>query len=223
MTPNEPGYTAQTGATGEAAFNQRLAEATIAKLKADGVDARYLPGKIDPVGVQGAVFLSIHYDTPGRGVRQSAGPPPTPTGERTTTAGRARAGPRGPPLPGLGAPPGRRHHRQPCRRPELAGLANIPTKRRQIYTRANGARSSFAGVVPANGNPRMMHYYGYYRVSTLRPGADRGRRRRNRFGLPREDGSARAHPRRIGEGLPRPMTRGNPPADAARRPRFVSR
>ena len=34
-----------------------------------------------------------------------------------------------------------------------------------IFTRANGARAAFRGVIPPNSNRRMNHFYGYYRTT----------------------------------------------------------
>ena len=58
----------------------------------------------------------------------------------------------------------------------LAAESRLPAERdlaerlssryRAIFTPADGARSSYGGVQTPTSNPRVMHYYGFYRVDT---------------------------------------------------------
>ena len=71
-SPGEPGYSAQTGAGGgpfgsEIAFNVKVRDDMVTRLKAAGVDARPLVSKVMPMGASGATFISIHFDSPGGG------------------------------------------------------------------------------------------------------------------------------------------------------------
>ena len=70
LSPGEPGYLAQTGASGnpfgsESEFNRRVRDDIGKRLKAAGVDARPLAARVEPLGVAGATFLSVHHDSPG--------------------------------------------------------------------------------------------------------------------------------------------------------------
>lgn len=167
VSPREPGYSAQTGASSgpfgsEQAFNTRVSSALITKLKRAGVDARYTPGLVTPIRSKGAAFVSIHSDTPeGRaaighaitGVNENYY-----RGEGTGTAS---------PVPYPDSAP----HRPATTVSSLVqrrslDLANrVSTRYRAIYTSANGARASYGGVQTPGGNPRMMRFYGFYRTT----------------------------------------------------------
>src|SRR3974390_3215811 len=72
--PGEPGYLAQTGASGgpfgsEEAFNIRLAAALEADLRSAGVIVYHTPAKVTPWGARGAVFISVHFDQVGGSAR----------------------------------------------------------------------------------------------------------------------------------------------------------
>jgi len=164
--PREPGYRAQTGAGSgpfgsEMAFNERVAASVVRRLRSKGVDARRTPGLVTPWGAEGATFVSIHHDTPdgsaaighaifganenwyhGEGGGTAS---PVPYGDsarhrKATTVSRA------------------------VERRSRA-LANRLSKRfGRIRTTAFGAFAPFGGVVPRDGNVRMMRFYGYYRT-----------------------------------------------------------
>lgn len=167
VSPREPGYSAQTGASSgpfgsEQAFNTRVSNSLIAKLKRSGVDARYTPGLVTPIRNRGAAFVSIHSDTPeGRAAIGHAITGANENyyhGEGTGTAS---------PVPYPDSAP----HRPATTVSSLVqrrslDLANrVSTRYRTIYTSANGARASYGGVQTPSGNPRMMRYYGYYRTT----------------------------------------------------------
>lgn len=169
--PGEPGYLAQTGATGgpfgsEVAFNIRLASVLAARLRKDGITVRQTPARVTPWGVGGAVFISLHFDTaygsagigyavhePGRGENYyhgegtgtaSAHPYPDSAPHRAATAVSYAV---------------QQHSLRLAR--DLAATFG------PIHTPANGAHARFRGVEPgARGNPRMQFFYGYYRVNT---------------------------------------------------------
>ncbi len=165
-SPREPGYSAQTGARAgafgnEANFTANLAPKVIAKLKAAGVDARYTPGLVTPIRSRGAVFLSLHYDTPeGRSMIGYAIPGVNENyyhGEGTGTPS---------PVPysdsGQHRPPTTVASQVSSRSQDLAN--RLSTRYRAIFTSANGARSAYGGVQTPTSNPRVMRYYGYYRT-----------------------------------------------------------
>lgn len=160
-TPGEPGYRAQTGAAGEVEFTVRVAAGVERRLRAVGVDARHTPARVTPIAARGAVFISIHYDTPqghagvghaiagvgenwyrgeGTGLPRST-PYPDSAPHRTATAVSA----------GVEA-----------RSLRLAQL--LASRYGAVFTRANGARSGGVRLEPRNGNRRMMRYFGYYRT-----------------------------------------------------------
>src|SRR5262249_21214437 len=69
QAPGEPGYMAQTGAGSgpfgsEVGFTTRLAAAVERRLRTSGVDARHTPALVTPRASRGAVFISLHHDTP---------------------------------------------------------------------------------------------------------------------------------------------------------------
>jgi hypothetical protein len=166
--PMEPGYTAQTGAGSgpfgsEVAFTTRLAAKVEADLRAAGVDARHTGGLVNPMGARGAVFLSLHHDAPGGFARVGHA---VVGGGENYYHGEGYGPARQTPYPDS-AP-----HRTPATTvsPQVAAsstaLAQAVARRyARIFTPANGAGSHFGGVEPAGGEPRMMHYYGYYRTN----------------------------------------------------------
>ena len=160
-SPGEPGYRAQTGAAGEAAFNRRIAASVERRLRAAGVDARHTPGRVTPLRAGGAVFVSIHYDTPGG--HSTVGHAITGAGEnwyRGEGTGQARSTPY----------PDSAPHRSPTtvsagverNSARLAGI--LAARYGAVFTRANGARSGPVRLEPRAGNRRVMRYYGYYRT-----------------------------------------------------------
>lgn len=167
VAPLEPGYRAQTGAPGEAAFNEKLARAVVRKLKAANVDARYQPGMIEPVGAQGAVFLSIHHDTSAGEAAVGHAVHDPDWGENYYPGEGAAGTPRATPYPNSAPHRAGATTVSPQVETQSKALATILSgKWRGIYTRANGARARFTGVQQSSGNARMMHYYGYFRVNT---------------------------------------------------------
>jgi hypothetical protein len=165
--PGEPGYKVQTGASsgpfgGEIAFTTRVAAVVERRLRAAGVDARHTPALVIPLAAPGASFVSLHHDTPEG--RANIGHAISGAGEnfyRGEGLGTAS------PTPYPDSAPHRRATvvDQAVER-RSRGLAERIAKRyRVVFTSANGARSSFAGVEPRTGNPRMMRFYGYYRTN----------------------------------------------------------
>jgi len=171
QAPREPGYTAQTGATGgpfgtEEAFNVRLASALEAKLRAAGIVVHHTPGRVTPWGAKGAVFISLHFDSVGGSAGIGYAVDERGRGENYYEyEGSGVASP-------VPYPDSAKHRRAtevtPAVQAHSLKLADdLATTFRPIFTRANGARSSFRGVEPgAKGNVRMQFYYGYYRVNT---------------------------------------------------------
>lgn len=168
--PREPGYRDQTGASGgpfgsEVAFNARVAAKVEARLRAAGVDARHTPGLVTPWGARGAVFVSIHFDSPGG---QAA------VGYAVSNPSRGENYYRG---EGSSTPSPRpyadsvRHRRATYVSPSVErrsrSLARLISRRLgAAHTAGNGARAPFAGVTPRDGNVRMQYFYGYYRART---------------------------------------------------------
>ena len=164
----EPGYAAQTGAGGgpfgsEIAFNTRVRDDMVARLKAAGVDARPLVSKVNPLGAAGATFISIHFDSPGGGAGVGravvGGGENYYHGEGTGTASQTPYSDSAP-------------HRTPATKVSTTvatNSANLATRissaLKGIHTQANGASARFNGVEPPNGNARMVHFYGYYRTN----------------------------------------------------------
>lgn len=169
--PGEPGYLAQTGASGgpfgtEVAFNIRLAAALEAKLRAAGVIVRPTPARVTPWGAQGAVFISLHFDAVGgsAGIGYAVDEPGRGEnyyhGEGTGTAS---------PVPYRDSAPHRRATKVTAavQAHSLALARDLAATFRPIFTAKNGAHSHFRGVEPGrNGNARMQFFYGYYRVNT---------------------------------------------------------
>jgi hypothetical protein len=166
-SPGEPGYSAQTGAGGgpfgsEIAFNVKVRDDMLARLKAAGVDARPLVSKVMPLGASGATFISIHFDSPGGGAGVGravvGGGENYYHGEGTGDASQTPYGDSG-------------SHRTPATKVTSAVAARsaslatrISTALQGIHTPANGASARFNGVEPPSGNARMVHFYGYYRT-----------------------------------------------------------
>lgn len=166
VDPREPGYRDQTGASAspfgsEIGFTSSLAPKVISRLRAAGVDARRTPGQVTPLGAQGAVFISLHNDTPqgaaaiGHAItganenyyhgEGSGTPSPTPYSDSAPHRGATTV--------------------SSLVESRSLDLANrLATRYRAIFTSANGARSRFTGVQTRTGNPRMMRYYGFYRT-----------------------------------------------------------
>ena len=168
LSPGEPGYLAQTGASGnpfgdESEFNRRVRDAMITQLKAAGVDARPLGARVDPLGVGGATFVSIHHDSPGGsamvGHAIAGGNENYYHGEGTGTASATPYSDSGP-------------HRKPAttvsagvQRTSAATAKRVSTALGSIFTAANGAAGRFRGVIPPDSNRRMNHFYGFYRTT----------------------------------------------------------
>jgi len=166
-SPGEPGYSAQTGAGGgpfgsEIAFNLKVRDDMVTRLKAAGVDARPLVSKVMPLGASGATFISIHFDSPGGGAGVGravvGGGENYYHGEGTGDASQTPYGDSG-------------SHRTPATKVTSAVAARsaslatrISTALQGIHTAANGASARFNGVEPPSGNARMVHFYGYYRT-----------------------------------------------------------
>lgn len=168
VSPGEPGYSAQTGASGgpfgsESAFTTRLRADVIAQLTALGVDARPLNARVEPLGVAGATFVSLHHDSAGGaaaiGRAVTGGGENWYHGEGFGTASQRPYGDSG-------------AHRTPAttvsatvERRSTSLARRIAARLGAIHTARNGARASFSGLVPRNSNPRMNHFYGYYRTN----------------------------------------------------------
>jgi hypothetical protein len=168
-SPGEPGYLAQTGASGgpfgsEEAFNVRLASALETDLRASGVSAIHTPALVTPWGGKGAVFISLHFDAvggsagigwavdqPGRGENYYQG------------QGFGTASPT--PYPNSAAHRSATAVTLAVQQSSLALAHDIAGTFAPIYTPANGAHSYFRGVEPRNGNARMLYFYGYYRTN----------------------------------------------------------
>lgn len=169
--PGEPGYTAQTGASGgpfgtEVAFNVRLARALSARLRASGVVVRETPAKVTPWGARGAVFISLHFDAAGGSAGIGYAVHQRGRGEnyyQGEGSGIAR------PVPYPNSAPHRKATAvtTAVQQRSLRLARDLAATFGPIHTRANGARARFRGVEPgARGNVRMQFFYGYYRVNT---------------------------------------------------------
>lgn len=168
LSPGEPGYLAQTGSSGnpfgdESEFNRRVRDDMVRRLSAAGVDARLVPARVDPLGVAGATFISIHHDSPGGAAM--VGRAVTGRGENWYH-GQGFGQPS--PTPYADSAP----HRTPAttvnatvERTSTALGRRVATALGGIYTRSNGARGSFNGLVDRNSYERMNHFYGYYRTT----------------------------------------------------------
>lgn len=165
--PREPGYRDQTGAGSgpfgnEIAFTTRIAPAVIARLRAAGIDARSTPGEVTPLAAPGAAFVSLHHDSPGGAA--AFGHAIAGAGENYYR-GEGSGDPSPTPYPDS-AP----HRQATTVSPQVEAhsrrLAEAIARRyRPLYTAANGAGGRWGGVQTADGNPRMMRYYGFYRTS----------------------------------------------------------
>lgn len=164
--PREPGYRDQTGAGSgpfgsEVAFNRRVAASVVRRLRARGVDARRTPGLVTPWGARGATFVSIHHDTPDGSAA---------VGHAIAGAGEnwyhGEGGGTPSPVPYADSAPHRRAttvSRVVERRSRALAL-RMARRLERIRTPAFGAFAPFLGVVPRDGNVRMMRFYGYYRT-----------------------------------------------------------
>jgi hypothetical protein len=164
--PREPGYTAQTGAGGgpfggEIGFTTRLAHRVVVRLRREGIDARETPGRVTPLAARGAVFISLHHDAAGG--RAGIGRAVTGAGENWYHGqGTGTASPR----PYADSAP----HRRPTtvsltverRSLQLARILDV--RFRHVHTPAHGANGPYGGIESRRGNPRMEHYYGFYRT-----------------------------------------------------------
>ena len=163
--PREPGYRAQTGASGgpfggEIGFTTRLAAAIVQRLRRAGVDARETPGEVTPNMAPGAAFVSVHHDVPGG--QALVGAASTGGGENYY---HGEGAPPPSPAPYADSAP---HRPATAVSPQVAsrsaGLARSVARRfGRIYTPANGANGSFAGAITDSGNTRVANYYAFYR------------------------------------------------------------
>lgn len=160
--PREPGYRAQTGASGEVQFNVRVAAAVEGRLRAAGVDARHSPGRVADFPSNGAVFVAIHHDTPDGHAA---------VGHAISGAGENWYRGEGSGLPRSAPYPDSARHRGPAttvsaaveaRSGRLASL--VRDRYAAVFTRANGARSGPVRLEARDGNRRVMRYVGYYRT-----------------------------------------------------------
>lgn len=164
--PREPGYRDQTGASSgpfgsEIGFTTTLAPKVVVKLRAAGIDARETPGEVTPLGAPGAVFLSLHHDIP-QGTA-AIGHAVTGAGENYYH-GEGSGTPSPTPYPDS-AP----HRRATTVSAEVESRSRalataIAARYGRIHTAANGAAGRFTGVQTPSSNPRVMHYYGFYRT-----------------------------------------------------------
>lgn len=168
LSPGEPGYLAQTGAYGnpfgaESEFNRRVRDDMVKRLRAAGVNARPLAARVEPLGVAGATFVSVHHDSPGGaamvGHAVTGGNENYYHGQGTGTASAT-------PYSDSAL------HRTPAttvspavQRTSAATARRVSAALGGIHTSANGARAAFNGVVPPNSNRRMNHFYGFYRTT----------------------------------------------------------
>ena len=160
--PREPGYRAQTGASGEAAWTQVIAAKVEYRLRRKGVDARHTTGLVTPNPAPGAVFISIHYDIPSG--HAAVGHAIAGYGENYYHGD------------GFGLPSSTPYtdtvpHRSATRVSRAVEAASTRLAKRlaaryaRVFTPANGARSGRVQLVTSTGNRRMMRYYGYYRTT----------------------------------------------------------
>lgn len=177
VPPGEPGYMAQTGAAGEAEFNTRTRNALITALRAAGIDAQGIGARVEPLGSEGAAFVSVHHDAPGGPAAIGYAVQGTENYYHGEGTGEAS------PTPYADSAP----HRTPATKvtPQVQAASKslaeaVATSFRRVYVPANGANGTFRGVESPNGNRRMMHFYGYYRTNAAAriliecgaPGAD---------------------------------------------------
>ncbi len=165
--PGEPGYRAQTGAGAgpfgsEVGFTTRVAAKVVSLLRDAGVDARRTPALVTPSGAKGSAFISIHHDAAGG--HAAVGHAITGANENWYHGeGEGTANPR----PYSDSAPHRRATTvSPAVEKRSRRLAiDVASRFRAVFTRDNGARGSFTGVEPRDGNVRMMRFYGYYRTN----------------------------------------------------------
>lgn len=165
--PREPGYRAQTGAGSgpfgsEVPFTTELTEKVVALLTRAGVDARPVAGQVDPLGAEGAAFVSLHHDSPGGGA--AFGHAITGAGENYYR-GEGTGDPSPTPYPDSAAHRPATAVTGPVERDSRALAEALDAAYRPIYTGRNGAGGRYGGVQTREGNPRMMRYYGFYRTS----------------------------------------------------------
>jgi hypothetical protein len=162
--PREPGYLAQTGASGplgsEMAFTTRVTRSVVARLRRAGVAARATPGRVTPLGAPGAVFISIHHDA--RGGRGAVGYALAGLGENWYH-GEGTGTPS--PVPYSDSAPHRRATTVSTAVERASRRLAVRLAARFVPVSArNGATSGFAGVISSRSNPRMNRYYGFYRT-----------------------------------------------------------
>jgi hypothetical protein len=165
--PREPGYRDQTGAGSgpygsEVEFNRRSARAVIAKLIAAGVDGRSTPGLVTPYASRGAVFISIHHDAPGGSA--AVGHALVGGGGENFYHGEGGGDPSSTPYPDSSPHRAATPISATVERRSRALAVRVGRALGTARTRGRGATAPFVGVVPAGGNRRMMHFYGYYRT-----------------------------------------------------------
>ncbi|MGD9572043.1 MAG: hypothetical protein AB7V62_09175 [Thermoleophilia bacterium] len=164
--PREPGYAAQTGAGGgpfgsEIGFTTRVRARIIARLRADGVDARPMNGLISPLGARGAVFVSMHHDSPGG--RSGVGHAFAGTAENWYH-GEGFGTPS--PTPYADSAPHRRAFPVTATVERRSGdlARRIASSYRRLLDSSSLDRSSFGGVESRNGNARMTRFHGFFRT-----------------------------------------------------------
>ncbi len=160
QAPREPGYRAQTGARGEQAFTARISRNVENRLRKAGVEVRHTAGKVTPNPADGAVFISIHYDTPTG--HAAVGHAVSGAGENYYH-GEGSGTPSSTPYADS-AP----HRSATAVSPQVQAVSRrlatrLATRYAKVFTPANGARSGRVRLEPIGGNRRMMRYYGYYR------------------------------------------------------------
>lgn len=168
LSPGEPGYLAQTGASGnpfgpESEFTRRVRDDMVRRLRAAGIDARPVGARVEPLGVAAATFISVHHDSPGGAAmvgHAEAG------GNENYYRGQGFGTAQATPYPDS-AP-----HRRPAttvskavQRTSTRTAERLAAALGRVFTRANGARGRFHGVVPPGSQRRMNHFYGFYRTT----------------------------------------------------------
>ena len=168
LSPGEPGYLAQTGASGnpfggEAEFNRRVRNDMVRRLRRAGVDARPLAARVEPLGVGGATFVSIHHDSPGGAAMVGHA---VTGGNENYYRGQGFGTGRSTPYPDSAT------HRTPAttvssavQRTSAATARRVAAGLKRVRTRRAGARSRFAGVIRPGTNRRINHFYGFYRTT----------------------------------------------------------
>ncbi len=166
QAPREPGYAAQTGAGAgpfgsEIGFTVRLQRRLVTRLRAAGIDARRTPGRLTPLGARGAVFISLHHDAVGG--RAGVGHPFA--GARENWYHGEGGGPPSP-VPYADSAPHRRAFPVTRAVERRSGdlARRIASTFGRLHATAPGAGSSFGGVEPRAGNPRMTRFHGFFRT-----------------------------------------------------------